>query len=485
MHDVAALIPTPSQNALVIVGAHHFARDSNDPLHAHVKHMNWGSVLLVEASPPVAEELRAQVLSANPFSSVPALSVAVINAGVCAAGGGERLPFYSFRPRRSDAFPMWATQINSFNRSHLEKHLPELRQLAGFGDKELHASIVVHDVACYSLDAQLRRLPWMQSVGLLLLDTEGLDCEVVASHDWCHGPVQPRILIFESRHCSPASLAAAKARLATPCAVQRRVGAPPSASPRLEGYVPLPSFVDWENLAFKRERLGARRSHELLGVFAVWSSGNGHRALASRFARIANSSSREQMPVRLHHLDGLPAGGAADSEVLLAGQTSEGSFRSAEWYMALELKARHWSTLAAQHAGELMLCSDVDVTLFPGYEKGLYAACRHLDLCFQREGGESPWFDSAPYNTGRALRPPDARRARRACAPSRPRPLPLTIRLPEPEPSRSSTHLLSPSPVSSAAATPSESCSRVARVQSSSCAARQRPATSGGQWLTR
>ena len=80
--------------------------------------------------------------------------------------------------------------------------------------------------------------------------------------------------------------------------------------------------------------------------------------------------------------------------------TTDG-FQTANWYRALVQKTAFWAAVARDHVGELLLCSDNDVTLLPGWPTALPRACdQTLDLCFQREGGDDPFFDPFPYNSG-------------------------------------------------------------------------------------
>ena len=60
----------PASASLVVIGAHKFGGDSNDPVFASVAPVAWSRVLLVEASPPVAAALRARVAEVNPTPNV-------------------------------------------------------------------------------------------------------------------------------------------------------------------------------------------------------------------------------------------------------------------------------------------------------------------------------------------------------------------------------------------------------------------------------
>ena len=130
----------------------------------------------------------------------------------------------------------------------------------------------------------------------------------------------------------------------------------------------------------------------MTGIFTVFSTQNAEqRLLANRFERLALSSQLEPAAIKVHahELQLLPDIGSADS------------FRSENWYSALVQKTAYWSHVARTHQGQLVLCSDNDVTLLPGWLDALLDACSpDLDLCFQREGGNDPFFDNFPYNSG-------------------------------------------------------------------------------------
>ena len=66
-------------------------------------------------------------------------------------------------------------------------------------------------------------------------------------------------------------------------------------------------------------------------------------------------------------------------------------------------KVTHWAELAEAHPGVLMLCSDNDITLLPGWRDALLRShdeAGRPDLQFQREGGDDPFFAAFPYNSG-------------------------------------------------------------------------------------
>ena len=48
----------------------------------------------------------------------------------------------------------------------------------------------------------------MPPIGLLVVDTEGLDCEILGSQDWSSKEwckIGPTVLVFEWKHCVPSA----------------------------------------------------------------------------------------------------------------------------------------------------------------------------------------------------------------------------------------------------------------------------------------
>lgn len=144
-----------------------------------------------------------------------------------------------------------------------------------------------------------------------------------------------------------------------------------------------------------------------LGVFTVYSTQNAEQSeLAQRFAAMTlatQPSDGARVLVRSTELHGLQR-----------EDGTEDAFRSVQWYRVLVRKVTHWAELAAQHPGRLLLCSDNDVTLLPGWREALlraYVEAGRPDLCFQREGGDDPFFAAVPYNSGFFLMNGSARAA--------------------------------------------------------------------------
>lgn len=219
--NVQVSAPLPAQNSsLVIVGAHRFGKDNNDPLFASVNRLQWSAVLLIEASPVIADQLHTQFsLSKKLLPRVPRGNITVVGEGVCpdGAGDGTKRPFYSVEPIAG--LPDWSSMIGSFDREHVLKHASWLLQGA---DPRFNWSYTARNlirikrsikrtvVVCRSLGAMLQRQSTLQP-SVLLIDAEGLDCKIVASVDWC--VIQPRLIVFERLHCWPHEFLRAQQRL--------------------------------------------------------------------------------------------------------------------------------------------------------------------------------------------------------------------------------------------------------------------------------
>ena len=132
-------------------------------------------------------------------------------------------------------------------------------------------------------------------------------------------------------------------------------------------------------------------SAALAGIFTPYSTQNAIQlAMQARFRTFAVATTRRG--VTLHERE--------------LSMQSDGSFQTDGWYHALTQKTRLWESVASapENAGKLVLCSDNDITLLPGWAEALteayLAAGNSLDLCFQREGGGDSFFDAFPYNSG-------------------------------------------------------------------------------------
>ena len=237
--------------SIVVIGAHHFGKDPNDVIFASVRSVIWRRMLLLEASPLIAQELKHIWHKERSPAVTPIDRVTVLNAGVCPE---ERLPvdqlgslhhavhdghhhrlFYTFvgnnsyaramdglLPRRvgmHNGLPYWRGQIGSFDQHHVLKwseHMLRTYTTLGSDGKLpplLGRYVVAEPVQCRPLQSYLRGKHVGGPVGILLIDTEGFDCRIIGSHDWCDYASAPRMILFEHKHCERSDLAAARLRL--------------------------------------------------------------------------------------------------------------------------------------------------------------------------------------------------------------------------------------------------------------------------------
>lgn len=216
---------TTSQRSLVVVGAHLFHLDHNDPLAAMVRKIPWGAVLLIEASPLLAGQLSSAIAAKNPFWGVPRERVFVANVGVIpedmvATGqnGEQTLPFSTLNVTAGSGLPDWATQAGSFHAAHVWSKVREIAEQSGgmWTRKQLQKKLLVTHVPCRTLQAELRHqteLHHLPPPGAVLIDTEALDCRIVEREDFCTAALHPELLVYEYTHCTERARAAARTRL--------------------------------------------------------------------------------------------------------------------------------------------------------------------------------------------------------------------------------------------------------------------------------
>mmetsp|Transcript_25681 Transcript_25681/g.58429 ORF Transcript_25681/g.58429 Transcript_25681/m.58429 type:complete len:256 (-) Transcript_25681:125-892(-) len=214
--DVRLREMVPENSSLVVVGAHLFGDDPNDPIYSSVVSLAWSSALLVEANPKVADSLRARVSAHNPLPLAPHREVRVVHQGVCPDDTKKIQPFYTLQ--ETPGLPFWASQIGSFSREHVELPLGMFASTMGHKHtvNSLRERITVQSVRCTSLLSLLQRRG-VTRVGLLLIDAEGFDCDIVAAQDWSSkewvGDLSPAVLVFEWKNCKPEAYEKAMANL--------------------------------------------------------------------------------------------------------------------------------------------------------------------------------------------------------------------------------------------------------------------------------
>lgn len=207
---------------LVVVGAHHFAADANDPLRRLVQGRRWGGALLVEASPPIAQELRQSIAARNPLPRAPSERVVVSNVGIRdsvrrGAAQNATRTFFTLTAQ-GDGLPSYSTQIGSFNWPRTQQLVSSWATAAGNWTYErLMARVVRSEIMCRTLVDELRAHAALASLvpAVMLIDVEGLDCRVVAAQDWCSEPLNRlQLLVFEWKHCTEAAFKRAQQSLA-------------------------------------------------------------------------------------------------------------------------------------------------------------------------------------------------------------------------------------------------------------------------------
>lgn len=209
-------IPTRVEATFVVVGAHRFGavdEENDNPFFTMLAgQRRWRRVLLLEANPGIARELRRRFRnSVRPFWKVPAEHIHVSNTAVCPhAQSAKRIPFYSVTARTASGdarLPSWADQFSSFNRTHVSKLIVALAQhmTRTYGAANnwtvdaLEASVRRYSVHCRTVADVLTDLRFPPPA-VLSIDTEGADCSIVADLDLCR--VQPKLLQFEHDSCA-------------------------------------------------------------------------------------------------------------------------------------------------------------------------------------------------------------------------------------------------------------------------------------------
>jgi hypothetical protein len=233
------LLPA-SNHSFVVLGAHQFGapgEQRDDPaMRELAAAKSWAGVLLVEASPPVAAELRSRILARSPFPK--AARVAVSNVGICPPGLIARgptfgktaptsLPFYSLSAH-GEGLPQWVDEVGSFSQKLVHGQVSNLARWnsrwlrhhpnatgARWTVARLRSTIREAEVPCSTLEAELTR-HGLPPPAVLIVDIEGLDCAVIEATDWCH--TRPWVVRFEHSHCrSGAQVTRAYAALRAGC----------------------------------------------------------------------------------------------------------------------------------------------------------------------------------------------------------------------------------------------------------------------------
>jgi FkbM family methyltransferase len=164
-----------------------------DPLRPLILTSRWTG-LMVEPLPSAFDELRRN------YSGLD--RVAVEHAAI--AGRDGRLPFWHVaRPEGSAGeVPEWAHALGSLSRDTLIGHAHYI--------PDLERHVVSTEVPCLTF-ASLCAKHRVETIDLILIDTEGYDYEIVKQIDF--DTYRPRLLIYEHCHLSPGDRAECRGQL--------------------------------------------------------------------------------------------------------------------------------------------------------------------------------------------------------------------------------------------------------------------------------
>ncbi len=167
-----------------------------DPLRPHILRHGWSGVL-VEPVPYLFERLR------QTYANVPGVRLEQV---AIAAETGTRTMHFVRPGARTDpggaGLAQWAEQLASFDREHVIGNMGEV--------SDPDALIASTEVPCITFDELCKRCG-IETLDLLMVDTEGADAEIVGSVDLERH--RPRMLVYEHAHLSPDERAGCAARL--------------------------------------------------------------------------------------------------------------------------------------------------------------------------------------------------------------------------------------------------------------------------------
>jgi len=153
-----------------------------DPIRDFVRQRHWPG-LLVEPQPDALDRLRRN------YAGCPGLTFE--NAAI--AGRGGILPFYKLKDEYASLFHGDHGTLSSLDPEHILKHL----------SKPLDAgeALAVTEVSCLTFTSLLAK-HGINRIGLLQIDAEGRDDEIIKSIDF--NAVKPDIIRFEHAHIDAA-----------------------------------------------------------------------------------------------------------------------------------------------------------------------------------------------------------------------------------------------------------------------------------------
>eukprot|EP00040_Diaphanoeca_grandis_P025444 m.140978 g.140978 ORF g.140978 m.140978 type:complete len:350 (-) comp30154_c0_seq2:122-1171(-) len=221
-------VRTGNPGSIVQIGAH-VGFEKNDPIAKHtlstinriseaINSRTTSKVaaqwLFVEASPTNYRELVKNL--ENHGESNPTIQFLPANVGIMATAGktgksqNNTMNFYSIHSdvdvntgmdkRTGKQLPHWVTQTGSFSKSQFMDHVITQR---AFGSRGLKLADYMQTTPIQVLSVSellQRRGIAVDSVKMLLVDTEGFDCDIIQALDLSSG-LRPSLIIFEHAHC--------------------------------------------------------------------------------------------------------------------------------------------------------------------------------------------------------------------------------------------------------------------------------------------
>jgi FkbM family methyltransferase len=136
---------------------------------------------LIEPVPQIFVQLRQN------YSYLRREKLAFFNVAISEQPGTKQL--WKIKDACLHEFPLFASQIGSFDRTHIIKHFPTFRNL----DSKLEAI----EVPCKTY-AEIREQAGLRDVQVLHLDVEGHEYHILRSIDFTHS--KPVIILFETSH---------------------------------------------------------------------------------------------------------------------------------------------------------------------------------------------------------------------------------------------------------------------------------------------
>jgi FkbM family methyltransferase len=169
--------------------------EKHDHLRPLILAREWHGVM-VEPVPYVFERLRRN------YGAIDRVAL----ANVAIADRDGELPFFHLReaaPAERDSLPDWYDGIGSFSRDAVLSHVDHI--------PDIEARLVASTLPCLTFGTLCDR-HGVETVDLLLVDTEGYDWELLRMIDL--EAVRPRLVIYEHFHLRPEDRADALARFA-------------------------------------------------------------------------------------------------------------------------------------------------------------------------------------------------------------------------------------------------------------------------------